>query len=430
MASRRRSSARGWAIVAVLCVAGGWYAIHLATRSAETAIAEENAKLRKLGYPTTPSELRARLAVDPDQNAADLLRRASEAWVRAGSPNPLVSFGGAKVPEADAARYVRLTDSVFRFLKEASQKKFNRVDIHWEDPTVDVPPSWTVRGIFACLARAQALGWEGDKVGALDQLDVGYKLAQLRQTFLMDQVQGAHSSARVLNIFNRLLSLYLDDPEFIAAARTWYERLPPLQDRQRALDSEIVALNVVVPRLNDSDVYDRYVMPTAGFDAVKFKAGTLPRIMRRRVHANVLRLICETLEEPYVDPWQDVARWSRLGRKIEADRSIPGEVTWVLIGRLGSLGRQYARTATHHRLTDVAIWLAERRIETGEYPTVLPEGPRFLDPWTQKPYVYFRTETGFKLYSVGPNQVDDGGDRPPEGRRTDDVAIVIPVPAR
>jgi hypothetical protein len=54
--------------------------------------------------------------------------------------------------------------------------------------------------------------------------------------------------------------------------------------------------------------------------------------------------------------------------------------------------------------------------EKGSYPTNLDDlvSSGFLkslpmDPWSDKPLVYKKTESNFTLYSVGPNFKDDGG---------------------
>jgi len=56
-------------------------------------------------------------------------------------------------------------------------------------------------------------------------------------------------------------------------------------------------------------------------------------------------------------------------------------------------------------------------LEKDRYPSALGElvAAGFLnelpmDPWSDKPLVYKKTDDDFTLYSVGPNFVDDGGE--------------------
>ncbi|MCX7424248.1 MAG: hypothetical protein NTW96_01205 [Planctomycetia bacterium] len=68
-----------------------------------------------------------------------------------------------------------------------------------------------------------------------------------------------------------------------------------------------------------------------------------------------------------------------------------------------------------HRLLIVELALANYRDEHGTHPRALadlvPEHLERLpdDPFSGKPLVYRLTDEGFRLYSVGPNGVDDGG---------------------
>ncbi len=79
----------------------------------------------------------------------------------------------------------------------------------------------------------------------------------------------------------------------------------------------------------------------------------------------------------------------------------------------------------------VALWAAERRLETGQFPTALPNEERFIDPWTGKPYLLIRPEQGLIIRSVGSNGLDDGGPTSPTGRTDDvDVSIGVPMPSR
>jgi hypothetical protein len=119
----------------------------------------------------------------------------------------------------------------------------------------------------------------------------------------------------------------------------------------------------------------------------------------------------------------------------EGERAAHGSVVglfltsrWPTIYLLPSLTRameEGERTRAELLLTRVALGLAAFKAERGAYPTALADlSPGFVpdvptDPFTGAPFVYARTEGGYRLYSVGPNMKDDGGtDREP----ADDVS--------
>jgi hypothetical protein len=66
------------------------------------------------------------------------------------------------------------------------------------------------------------------------------------------------------------------------------------------------------------------------------------------------------------------------------------------------------------------LWLQAFQAEQGDLPdswaeVVAAKFPQMpIDPWdpAEEPLRYRRTEDGYVLYSVGPNQVDDGGATP------------------
>lgn len=89
------------------------------------------------------------------------------------------------------------------------------------------------------------------------------------------------------------------------------------------------------------------------------------------------------------------------------------------------------RLVMNNRLVDVALGLAAYRQETRQYPVQLEQlVPKYLakipeDLFTGKPIRYHRKAQGYLLYSVGPNQQDDGGQR--ENQEQDDVGFQVPV---
>ena len=90
------------------------------------------------------------------------------------------------------------------------------------------------------------------------------------------------------------------------------------------------------------------------------------------------------------------------------------------------------RLVMNNRLVDVALALAAYRQETRQYPVQLEQlVPKYLDKipedlFVGKPVRYQRKSRGYLLYSVGPNQEDDKGQRQDPDR--DDVGFQVPIP--
>ncbi|MFP6619053.1 MAG: hypothetical protein VB877_06900, partial [Pirellulaceae bacterium] len=90
------------------------------------------------------------------------------------------------------------------------------------------------------------------------------------------------------------------------------------------------------------------------------------------------------------------------------------------------------RLVMNNRLVDVALALAAYRQETRQYPVQLEQlVPKYLakipeDLFVGKPVRYRRKAQGYLLYSVGPNQEDNKGQRQDPDR--DDVGFQVPIP--
>jgi hypothetical protein len=77
--------------------------------------------------------------------------------------------------------------------------------------------------------------------------------------------------------------------------------------------------------------------------------------------------------------------------------------------------------AMDSQLTQIALALAAYKADHHAYPAALAElAPRYLasvpeDRFSEKPLTYEAKAQGYRLYSVGPNGVDNGGQfSPPE----------------
>jgi hypothetical protein len=82
---------------------------------------------------------------------------------------------------------------------------------------------------------------------------------------------------------------------------------------------------------------------------------------------------------------------------------------------------------------DLALGLAVYRAETGHYPARLDDlAPKHVatvavDVFSGKPLIYKASESGYTLYSVGANGVDDGGQSFDDEPRGDDLRVRIPL---
>lgn len=98
---------------------------------------------------------------------------------------------------------------------------------------------------------------------------------------------------------------------------------------------------------------------------------------------------------------------------------------------------RYTYVRTRLRLLYTALRLEAYRKTHGRYPSSLKElgdSPYFVDPFSNKPFVYRPQDNSYVLYSLGPNSIDDGGASFPEGRlrreQPGDIGLIPNLPSR
>lgn len=97
-----------------------------------------------------------------------------------------------------------------------------------------------------------------------------------------------------------------------------------------------------------------------------------------------------------------------------------------LLSNYASVPRRENETIALQRLALVALAVENFRNETRRLPEKLEEvAPKFLPEWQEDPFNglelrYCRTEKGYIIYSVGPDQHDDGGLEKADRKQSDD----------
>jgi ABC-type transport system involved in multi-copper enzyme maturation permease subunit len=121
-------------------------------------------------------------------------------------------------------------------------------------------------------------------------------------------------------------------------------------------------------------------------------------------------------------------------RKISPDKfkACKHLISSISLPALSRILVQQARNNANLDSCKLALALKIYREKHGNYPDslysvspeIIPELP--LDPFTGKNYIYRREGKGFIVYSVGPNETDDGGVyNPKQSTKYDDIAFKI-----
>lgn len=425
MANKRKVARWKLAIAAVVViVGGGWGTLKFAEARATAEAEKAASRLRKMGYPVTIAEFRARLPKDGPDNAAPLYKEAIALMEQIGDPDFNFTSEG-KFDERKRAEVAGKMEPVYQLLTRAAELPRCTFDRKWEDAfNVPFPEFAQMRNfVRICTARAEDASVKGNWQIALDSLAVSAKVANhSREPSLIGHLVSTACEAITVKSFYNVLARHRQDPQFLSAARQWLAALPPPTDRTRAHDFELVAfragLELIAKDKNafpvDHDAWESYLV--TGY--LQMPLG------RRSVEALYLNRMADALEAPYENAYKDVQRWRDLDAAFDSDRSFLGKVTSIFAPALSMSQTAFARGETHRRMADVALWVCEQRVQLGTFPYQLPDQERFHDPWTGKRFIYSTSGDQFQIRSVGPNKLDDGG-QTSGGTRTDDDEVII-----
>jgi len=120
------------------------------------------------------------------------------------------------------------------------------------------------------------------------------------------------------------------------------------------------------------------------------------------------RVMAEAVAASQLPVWE----W----RDIEIDVPPDGTFADHMLPPVGRLAAGAAAVATNWDATSIVVALELHHARNGAYPDalddlapgILPEVPP--DPYTGEPFRYARDGAAYKLYSVGQDRQDDGGD--------------------
>jgi hypothetical protein len=419
-------------IVAVLATVGtGAGILYVAEAVADADIAREVKRLRALGYAVSVAEYEARQEADPALDASQLYQEANKIM---SERVDLHLFGGNWLDDltpSEVEAFVRASDRAYELLSRASTLPYCTQGKPWDSGRgLRVPfPLQTL--LRPCFVHALWKSEQGDWRGALADLSMGRRIAtHMLQRDGSGNSYAAHAEVDSIRVFALMLSRHYRNPEFLSAARAWFDALPPPPLRHQFYEDDLI--------------FKRYLLqhPTYMRDAGQFPAKNsyerwLGRLAmgttlgRKQVEARFLRLMRERLDPVPKDNWEDHRRQAIMMERLDSEPSLVGRIAGDFMNDYWWMERTPNTAAwTTRRMADVALWILEQAHTTGKLPNRLPDEPRFIDPWTQETYRLIKSGTGFTIRSIGPNNRDDGGPMTETRVNSDDEELVIPPLSR
>jgi hypothetical protein len=131
------------------------------------------------------------------------------------------------------------------------------------------------------------------------------------------------------------------------------------------------------------------------------------------------------------DPVTAAKALSKVAAQVQAEPGLTNILNKVLFPVFEQAGEAFAKDVAQLRCIRALVQVLRWKAAHGRFPDTLEEmGPVALDPFDGKPLKYIVTTEGVKVYSLGPNLVDDGGlDRREKPSGGDDYDVVSQYPA-
>ena len=373
------------------------------------------AAARQIGLRLEPAELRAAISAGQGENAANDYRRAFIAldalhWSSDVKRN-LRSFGFGTLTtkqEAEAERALADSDEVVELFKAAS--RLPKVDWNrkWEaDFDLEYSETDNLKiGASILCAKASLAAQGGDIHRAFDLLRAAARIGghASQDPDVMGYLVDSNIQVLTITRAGKILSRGADR-NGLREARVFLNTLPPPPDAASAFEGELIK--------NRAAIHDlvQIAETSRGTDSAMFSdpfANALIKDpgVRDAIDSRVIDYWCQAYRIVRNAPDWSARRpaLEALGDRFDRDDSWTARLGFIFTPEFANTPESEARAIAYRNMFATAIAVLERRL-TGKND--LPPADR--DPFADKALGCKLSKTGFKVYSVGPDGIDDAG---------------------
>lgn len=352
----------------------------------------------------------------PLASSLEKAERCNLATARDWLLNSGVLEGPTESPAKDILRMLEKYEPHLQQIRAAEARPDSRFPVNWEEGGPAKLPHQAFLLQAATIFRSRGICHlaTGDSAAALREAESILRIYQAMRDegMLVSGLLRAAYVRRLLDLaWEGLAGQQWKEPELVRLEEI-FGKIDLLADGRHAMASERGAMNQLMER-----IYHEGDRPFREFGGIMggFHESIYPKgwIRSNQVLMNRLMNECvERLRGPHYDPHSPL--WEATERSWVSLYHVYRDV--FAKNLFSSMGRIVDRIWQSHvgcLQVRVAIALERHRQAQGAYPEALSALPGALpvDPMNGKPFGYRRTEKGYLLWSVGVNQVDDGGDR-------------------
>jgi hypothetical protein len=207
-----------------------------------------------------------------------------------------------------------------------------------------------------------------------------------------------------------------DNAAFVAKIRRYFQTEPPLPDLRSSLRGESYLAVAGLDQMSDNPNVFLGPGPPDGdwtdMSRLKYRLLRLG-LVRRSAEGRILDRLTRAFESLPTDPndWRQVREVSRgLAAQFGGDRSLAGEMAGLMAPSFASVGNSFCNTVIRRHQGILFTQIMDEQRATGRWPAKLPNLPGVTDdPYSKKTLAYRVSGDEFRLYSIGQDQVDNGG---------------------
>ncbi|AIE84997.1 hypothetical protein [Fimbriimonas ginsengisoli] len=431
----------GCACALVCCCGGSYSLLQGLFGSAASKRDAEVAAARKAGIPVDPAGLSAMLNVPDDRNAAPIYRQAMK--LEEGDEHydkDLKTIRDGLAKKATVAQRQAMAEALGRV--GPLQKMVEKAG---DMPSCDFHHDWSLGAKLLFPEFAHMKSWgrllcadaelrseRGDWRGALKQIERSERIAHHsgQDPILIGMLVGVATEAITVAALQRVIEDHRDNPAFVSEALKTVKQFGSLPDFRRAMMGELVLGRASIRGLNGSADLQMTGEPHAEPNRWEKAFFQSPQV-QGAFDAKLVEAYRKMIEALPKDPSQ----WEKSyqvaverGRAVEADHSIANTLNQIIMPVFEQAAQSVGQALMRRRLAITTLKLLDEKAHKRAFPRLLPNfGDDRIDPFSGKPLHYLREDSGFLLYSVGKDRVDDGGAGrdPKDSSKTFDESIHI-----
>jgi hypothetical protein len=422
-------------IVAILVC---WVASKFGLTGASAELDRQLTAAKQDGLPVSADELRGGQVRDDDNAAALVLNQAQAIKDIPGDPcGVLLAWGSTysnkPVTNDEAARAINQLQPVLQATIEASRRPHLDFQFQWEKGSrLNMPGLALVKQLVKILvAESRLHRLQGHSELSLEPLLAASRLSHLlSETPCVIAMLVEIACEAIVQREASDVARADSDPKILKGIREVLKGFGPMPDFKKSLKGDFVMFLVEAPRMgymSDAHVsaMDDTVYPTE-WKLMRLKpVQALNESVAVRDFRKVFECApCETV--PYA---VSVQKMNERYRLMDSESPLSSMASSVYNHIGAQAVAAWTSCLARRRVLNAGLDILEHRNRSKAFPFVWSQpGPNGLDPFTDKPLAYHRTDASFVVYSFDKDLQDDGG-RPyvaDDGQNRQDISFEYP----